>query len=167
MHDNRQTKDLPAEHVMSRRFGAPPDGNRHYTHRAGVYAVLLRGERVLLTHQAHPVPEYQLPGGGIDPGETPLRALHREVLEETGWTLADARRRGVFHRFTYMPEYDIWARKTCMVYVARPVLCRRGPSEANHTAHWVPPKAAIQLVGNDGDRQFLKEVLGFQQRRSV
>ena len=166
MHDNRQAKDLPAEHGMSRRFGAPPDGDRRYTHRAGVYAVLWRGGRVLLTRQARPVPEFQLPGGGIDPGETPLRALHREVLEETGWTLADARRCGVFHRFTYMPEYDIWARKTCMVYVARPVRCRHAPSEPGHTAHWVPPRAAVGLVGNDGDRQFLKDVLGLQRRKS-
>lgn len=149
---------------MSRRFGTPPDENRQYIHRAGVYAVLWRGGRVLLTHQARPVPEYQLPGGGIDHGETPLRALHREVREETGWTMAGAHRLGVFHRFTYMPEYDIWARKMCMVYVARPVLRRHPPTEPGHTALLVPPQAAIGLVGNDGDRHFLREVFDAQRR---
>lgn len=29
---------------------------------------------------------WAMPGGGIDPGETPLEAVVREVREETGWT---------------------------------------------------------------------------------
>ena len=41
---------------------------------------LPRGGDLLLTHQSRPLPEFQLPGGGIDPGETPLQALRREVL---------------------------------------------------------------------------------------
>lgn len=78
-----------------------------YTQRPGAYAVLLRGRDVLLTHQAAPIPEFQLPGGGIDPGESPLAALYREVMEETGWRIARPRRLGAFRRFTYMPEYDL------------------------------------------------------------
>ncbi|MFF5342243.1 NUDIX domain-containing protein [Streptomyces althioticus] len=27
-----------------------------------------------------------LPGGGMDPGESPLEAAEREVREETGWS---------------------------------------------------------------------------------
>ena len=77
---------------MIRRFGEPLVRGQSYRIRHGVYAVLPHGRDVLLTHQAEPEPEFQLPGGGIDPGESPLRALHREVFEETGWSIAAPRR---------------------------------------------------------------------------
>jgi 8-oxo-dGTP diphosphatase len=79
---------------MIRRIGERVVSGQRYRVRPGVYAVLLRGTEVLLTFQEAPVPEFQLPGGGIDAGEHPLPALHREVMEETGWTIGAARRIG-------------------------------------------------------------------------
>ena len=73
---------------MIRRYGEPVVAGQIYRRRPGVYAILLRGDDILLTHQAEPDNEFQLPGGGIDPGEHPLPALHREVMEETGWRIA-------------------------------------------------------------------------------
>jgi 8-oxo-dGTP diphosphatase len=144
---------------MIRRIGERVVSGQRYRVRPGVYAVLLRGTEVLLTFQEAPVPEFQLPGGGIDAGEHPLPALHREVMEETGWTIGAARRIGAFRRFTYMPEYDRWAEKVCAVYVARPVLRIRPPTEPGHRAFWVPSDAAAAMLGNDGDRLFLQRAL--------
>ncbi|MCB1336396.1 MAG: NUDIX hydrolase [Maritimibacter sp.] len=145
---------------MIRRYGEPIRSGTRYKLRTGVYAILPRGREVLLTFQAEPLPEFQLPGGGIDPGETPLQALHREVLEETGWRIAAARRLGAFRRFTWMPEYDLWAEKLCHVYLAHPVR-RLGPaSEPGHEAVWTEPRVALDILGNDGDRAFLGEFLG-------
>lgn len=144
---------------MIQRIGEPPRLDQTYTVRHGVYAVLLRGQQVLVTHQQDPHPEYQLPGGGIDPGESPLAALHREVIEETGWTIRPVRRLGAFRRFTYMPEYDLWAEKVCTVYHAQPVRPVGPPSEPGHTAVWMSPEVAIAELGNDGDRQFLMRAL--------
>jgi 8-oxo-dGTP diphosphatase len=145
---------------MIRRFGEPRRDDKSYTLRTGVYAVLAIGDEVLLTHQAEPIPEFQLPGGGIDPGESPLAALHREVLEETGWRIATPRRLGAFRRFTFMPEYDLWAEKLCHVYVARPVRALMAPTEPGHTAYWAPAALAFEIVGNDGDRAFLRDYFG-------
>ena len=144
---------------MIRRHGEPVKPGQIYIRRPGVYAILLQGAQILVTHQARPIPEFQLPGGGIDKGEHPIPALHREVREETGWKIAITRRLGAFRRFTYMPEYDLWAEKLCSVYLARPVLRLGPPSEAGHTAVWLPAPRALALLGNDGDRAMLASVL--------
>ncbi|MFZ8941894.1 MAG: NUDIX domain-containing protein [Gemmobacter sp.] len=144
---------------MIRRFETPPETGRRYRRRPGVYAILLRGSEMLLTHQEAPAPEFQLPGGGVDPGEHPLPALHREVYEETGWTMRLARRLGAFRRFTYMPEYDLWAEKLCTVYLARPVARLGPPSAAGPTAVGADPEAALSILANEGDRHFLGRVL--------
>lgn len=140
---------------MIRRYGEPAKAGQRYRRRPGVYAVLLRGDSILATFQQAPVPEFQLPGGGIDAGEQPVAALHREVIEETGWKIDVIRRIGAFRRFTYMPEYDLWAEKLCTVYLARPVLRLGPPSEAGHTAVWLPVEEAVARLGNPGDRAML------------
>jgi len=144
---------------MIKRYGNSPQPGRSYTRRPGVYAVLLDRGALLTTHQADPEPEYQLPGGGIDRGEQPIAALHREVMEETGWHIANVRRLGAFRRFTYMPEYDLWAEKICTVYLARPVLQIGPPTEPGHLAVWMQPEVALTLLGNPGDRAMLARAL--------
>ena len=144
---------------MIRRFGEPVKPGQSYRRRPGVYAVLRLGSDILATHQQAPTPEFQLPGGGIDPGEHPIAALHREVMEETGWSIAIDRRIGTFRRFTYMPEYDRWAEKICTIYQARPVRRLGPPTEAGHTAVWLPLGQAMQVLANDGDRAMLARAI--------
>lgn len=145
---------------MIPRVGEPLKSGIRYRPRPGIYAVLVRNGSILLTHQMEPEPEYQLPGGGIDPGEDPIPALHREVLEETGWRIGRATRLGVFRRFTYMPEYDLWAEKICHVYTARPSMRLGPPQEQGHTAIWAAPELAAEMVANPGDRMFIQRVAG-------
>jgi 8-oxo-dGTP diphosphatase len=145
---------------MIPRVGERVRAGQGYTRRPGAYALLLRGRDVLLTHQDAPAPEFQLPGGGIDPGEHPIAALHREVWEETGWKMALTRRLGAFRRFTYMPEYELWAEKVCTVYLGLAVRRLGPPVEEGHTAHLVPLALAVEMVGNDGDRMFLRRLMG-------
>lgn len=145
---------------MIRRFGETVKAGQRYRRRPGVYAVLLDGDAVLTTFQDEPTPEFQLPGGGIDRGEHPIAALHREVFEETGWKIEIGRRLGAFRRFTYMPEYDLWAEKLCTIYLARPVLRRGPPSEAGHTAVWMSAAEALLQLANAGDRAMLARALG-------
>ena len=140
---------------MIRRIGQPPIEGRSYTLRAGAYAILPRKGQLLLTCQSDQKPDIQLPGGGIDPGESPLSALHREVIEETGWRISRPIRLGAFRRFTYMPEYDLWAEKLCHIYLAMPARRLSKPIEPDHQVLWLSPEDAVRLLGNDGDRMFV------------
>ncbi|MGB3146287.1 MAG: NUDIX hydrolase [Paracoccaceae bacterium] len=152
---------------MIRRYGESVVAGQKYGLRPGAYAILIRDGALLLTRQAEPEPEFQLPGGGIDPGESPLCALHREVFEETGWSIAAPRRLGAFRRFVFMPEYDRWAEKICHIYLARPALRQGPPRESGHSAHWLPPAGAVDILGNPGDRAFLARFLGLSAARSA
>lgn len=140
---------------MHRRVGHAPDATRRYTPRPGAYAILPIGGSLLLTVQKAESPDVQLPGGGIDPGEQPLSALHREVLEETGWRIAAPRKLGMFRRFVFMPEYDLWAEKICHIYLARPIRQIVDPIEPDHETLFLAPEVASAVLGNEGDRHFV------------
>ncbi|MBW4706737.1 NUDIX hydrolase [Roseobacter sp. YSTF-M11] len=144
---------------MMIRVGHAPRADQRYVLRPGAYAILPLNGGVLLTVQMGERPDIQLPGGGIDPGESTIRALHREVMEETGWRIAAPRKLGAFRRFVYMPEYDILAEKICHVFVARPIYQLGPPLEADHETMWLSPQRAAQELGNEGDRLFLKRHL--------
>jgi ADP-ribose pyrophosphatase YjhB (NUDIX family) len=66
--------------------------SREYPERpiVGIGAVVWRGERVLLIRRGKPprLGQWSLPGGALRLGETLADGIAREVLEETGLTLA-------------------------------------------------------------------------------
>ena len=72
----------------TRDFRPVPPADRPRRTRAGVRVIVTDGVHVLLFVDTDPgVPGsrwYVTPGGGIDPGETPLDAAVRELAEETG-----------------------------------------------------------------------------------
>lgn len=145
---------------MIRRVGHSPRTDITYRLRAGAYAILPVKGRFLMAVQVTDEVEVMLPGGGIDPGESPMQALHREVMEETGWRIAAPRRLGAFRRFVFMPEYDLWAEKLCHVFVARPTRQTADPIEPDHTPVIMSANDALATLGNDGDRLFLQRYLG-------
>ena len=149
-----------------RRFGEPYLHDQSYTHRPGAYVILRRGDRLLLTIQEGfdgLPPELQLPGGGVDPGESPIPAMHREVIEETGWKMRLECKLGAYRRFTYMPEYELWAEKVCHIYLGTPTFRIGDPTEAGHVPIWLPIDLAIEELTNSGDRAFTAAL--FDSRR--
>ena len=144
-----------------KRIGEPWVAGRPYRDRIGVYGLLAGpGGRLLCVHQqGEDAEEMQLPGGGIDPGENPLAALHREIREETGWVIAAPRRFATFQSYVWLWDYRYWARKVHMIYLAR-VIHRLGPPlEAGHTPHWLAPEVAARVLDVEGDREMVRRAM--------
>ena len=144
---------------MNRRFGKTPDPKLTYRTRPGVYAIIRTGEGILASFQENPTPELQLPGGGIDEGETTLQALYREVIEETGYRIHSPRRLGMFHRYTFMPDYGFHAHKLCHVYLADIGPRLSDPTEEGHTAVFLDWEEALTRLAVSGDRFFVSQLL--------
>ena len=66
--------------VNGKKVKAP----KEYSLRPASYGLLIEGGKVLFI-QPNWDKKYCLPGGSIDSGETPTKALEREFLEETGY----------------------------------------------------------------------------------
>lgn len=62
----------------------------------GAATVIVRDGQVLLVHHTYGELNWELPGGGADPGESAEAAARREALEETGVTLTALRLTGVY-----------------------------------------------------------------------
>ena len=72
---------------------APGEAVQPYQ-RTAAYGVVTSARGVLLTELSELTSSpglWTLPGGGLDPGETPEQALHREVWEESGQHVTDVR----------------------------------------------------------------------------
>ncbi len=83
----------------------------------GVNAVIVGSDgRVLLALRERP-PIWNLPGGSVEPGESPWDAAVREVLEEVGLEVAVERLAGVYDR---SPEGDPVLVFVCRVLSGEP-----------------------------------------------
>jgi 8-oxo-dGTP diphosphatase len=140
-----------------KRIGESWNPARPYRDRIGVYGLILgRDGRLLCVRQvAEGKTEMQLPGGGVDPGEQPLAALHREVREETGWIIGGPRRFASFQSYTWLWTDHYWARKVHLVYLARAIRRLGPPQEPGHTVHWLAPQEALRQLDVAGDREMV------------
>jgi 8-oxo-dGTP diphosphatase len=126
-------------------------------HQYRVGAVIERGRRVLLLRRAanDSLPGvYELPGGGVEPGEGILEALAREVAEETGLRVISVT--------AFAGSFDYLARRsgrtarqfnfTCL---ARPRAVRLHPDEHDRLL-WATREAAAAVDVTPGVRAVLE-----------
>ncbi|MGC1302932.1 MAG: NUDIX domain-containing protein [Caulobacteraceae bacterium] len=81
-------------------------GGQDYPYRPAAFGVALRDGKLAAVKVTRPgeQPYFDLPGGGIDPGETPQAAVVREFGEETGLVVCARRLLGRANQ--YMVKSD-------------------------------------------------------------
>lgn len=70
----------------------------------GAYAIILDSEQRVLLCQRNDIDRWNLPGGGVESGETPWEAVVREVSEEVGLAVRVRKLLGVY---AYPPANDV------------------------------------------------------------
>ena len=141
-------------------FGEKVNYKIRYKRRVGAYGIILHKKELLLTEQITTDNniEVQLPGGGWNENESLIQALNREVLEETGWGIKILKKEGVFQRFTYMPEYKIWAHKICHIYRCASTIKKTELLEKNHRFIIMNKKKALEAIVDTGFKYFIQKI---------
>jgi ADP-ribose pyrophosphatase YjhB (NUDIX family) len=78
---------VPSPEAVFRDLDIDPADAAEPHQRVAAYALVTSTRGVLLTQftgLTNVEGEWGLPGGGLDPGESPVEGVHREVWEETG-----------------------------------------------------------------------------------
>lgn len=121
------------------------------TRRDSAFAVILRRNRVLLV-QSWFKRRWQLPGGSLQPGETPWKAAIREVKEETGMEARISGLAGIYSRADGSLAFVFAAR---VGRDERPL----GPRHEIRKQRWFPAtEARRRLSSAAGER--LRDALG-------
>ena len=111
------------------QFGEAPTGP--VRERIGAYAIVVNEAwRVAIVRIGAGI---HLPGGGANPGESPIEAMHREVAEETGMTVEVVSSLGTARQYVAW-QGTMW-NKIGHFFVCRP-LSFGVATEPDHTLEW-------------------------------
>jgi 8-oxo-dGTP diphosphatase len=133
------------------QFGARESGRDH-PDRPTAFAVIVRGERIAVMRvgSRRRGVVHDLPGGGVDPGESYAEAAVRECGEEAGlkvelepepFALADQ----------FFVNDDGWAHNSRGRFFAGSVAAESPELkiEDDHTLEWLEPQAALRLLNRE------------------
>ena len=68
------------------------------------------------------------------------------------------KKKGIFQRFTYMPEYEIWAHKICHIYQCAATIRKTEQLEKNHRFITMNKKKSLAKLVDPGFKYFIENV---------
>lgn len=139
----------------------PIFGNRipgkNYVHRPSAYA-LIRNASGEFAVARTPVASY-LPGGGMEPGETPEQTIAREAREECGFVLEPGALLGRALEICYSSEEKQYFEKDSFFLEAE-IVGHVPPTELDHELLWLSVDDASAILKHGSHRWALQRASG-------
>lgn len=136
-------------------FGSRVEG-AIYRYRPSAYALVRNSEGDFAVART-PVACF-LPGGGIDPGETPEQTVNREAQEECGLVLQPLSRIGQAIEICYSIADQAYYEKDSVFIEAR-VVGTAAASEPDHRLLWLNPNDAIAALSHGSHRWAVERMM--------
>ncbi len=127
---------------------------KDYIERPGAYAVIIKDGLYAVVKNPK---SFFLLGGGIEDGESPEEALHREVREEIGMGIRIDKKIGVAMQHIYVPEVDIYVSKEGHFYHATLLSQISENSEASHELIWLTKEEALEKIFHESQRWAIEQ----------
>ncbi len=113
----------------------------------------------------YPKGYWALVKGHLDPGETPLEAAHREVMEETGLTaIVDEGFVDVL-RYIFTNKHGQKVAKEVTFYVGQAISTDVQLSHEHEAYAWLPFEEAYERLTYDNAKQLLKAAESFLEKK--
>ncbi|MGN4422356.1 NUDIX hydrolase [Bacillus cereus group sp. MYBK30-1] len=135
-----------------------------YVLRPSCYAVIFNNtcSKVAIIKKGD---RYFLPGGGMEGTETKEACLHRELLEELGWTIEINHYIGNAARYFYAEKEDTFYLNDGFFYIANMVHQQSETCEEDHVLRWMSPLHAIELLIHDHQKWAVEQALLLQKQK--
>lgn len=134
---------------MTLKFGTPEPGLT-YRPREGAYGLLIEDGKLAVVRVGFHAPfYYDLPGGGIDPGETPEQAVVREFAEETGLIVRAGERVAEASQLFFDSKSDPYDNLCHVLKVERIEHRPEAKVEADHELDWMTPLEALTRLRHE------------------
>jgi 8-oxo-dGTP pyrophosphatase MutT (NUDIX family) len=116
-----------------------PNSKQSPRPKQAVFGVVFNEERTeVLLIKRRDIPVWVLPGGGLDPGETPEEGAQREVREETGYEVRIIRKIAEYLPVNWMTQFT-------HVFECRPVHGQSTTGAETRDIRFFPLKALPEL----------------------
>jgi 8-oxo-dGTP diphosphatase len=132
------------------QFGETLPG-RSYRDRPAAFGVLERGGKIALVRVEKPghAPWLDLPGGAIDPGETPADAVVREYGEEAGLRVRALEPFALASQYFLNTDGEALNNQATFFVLALEAVDPALKVEDDHTLVWAEPASAVAQLRHD------------------